>query len=297
MKALFSRVRHPSHPGRGHGSLTCHMTQFEPSDWLRSENFTNIMIELFTQDTTLLILLKHTITSGWKEIHLGTHVILKDIDMVSKVVIQRWWIMQNSLVYGINCNNVFFYSLEDHYLLYFGMELLITSFLPVTGASSRVSVMFLIIGLPTVTICRYHLSRAKKCRGYPKKYAHGFCFAVLCCGYTLTEFPISIRLTLLALWQSNDCPSASKATLMNMDKYSMRIHYERLHDHNKAKHSKTVCIFLGIYCTQWHHLHQICRTEKELNWTKGFIWSKIFHTWCLLLNLFGPCSESTYEKT
>ena len=85
---------------------------------------------------------------------------------------------------------------------------------------------------------------------YPKKYAHGFCFAVLCCGYTLTDFPISIRLTSLALWQSNDCPSASKATLMNMDKYSMWIHYERLHNHNKAKHNKTVCISLGIYCTQ-----------------------------------------------
>ena len=83
---------------------------------------------------------------------------------------------------------------------------------------------------------------------YPKKYAHGFSFAVLCCGYTLTDFPISIRLTSLALWQSNDCPSASKATLMNMDKYFMWIHYERLHNHNKAKHNKTVCIFLGIYC-------------------------------------------------
>ena len=83
---------------------------------------------------------------------------------------------------------------------------------------------------------------------YPKKYAHGFCFAVLCCGYALTDFPISIRLTSLALWQSNDCPSASKATLMNMDEYFMWIHYERLHNHNKAKHNKTVCIFLGIYC-------------------------------------------------
>ena len=81
---------------------------------------------------------------------------------------------------------------------------------------------------------------------YPKKYAHGFCFAVLCCGYTLTDFPISIRLTSLALWQSNDCPSASKATLMNMDKYFMWIHYERLHNHNKAKHNKTLCIFLGF---------------------------------------------------
>ena len=70
---------------------------------------------------------------------------------------------------------------------------------------------------------------------------------LLCCGYTFTDFPISIRLTSLALWQSNDCPSASKGTLMNMDKYFMWIHYERLHNHHKAKHNKTVCIFLGIY--------------------------------------------------
>ena len=88
---------------------------------------------------------------------------------------------------------------------------------------------------------------------YPKKYAHGFCFAVLCCGYTLTDFPISIRLTSLALWQSNDCPSASKATLMNMDKYFMWIHYERLYNHDNAKHNKTVCIFLGIYCIYLFH--------------------------------------------
>ena len=94
---------------------------------------------------------------------------------------------------------------------------------------------------------------------YPKKYAHDFCFAVLCCGYTLTEFPISIRLTSLALWQSNDCPSASKATLMNMDKYFMWIHYERLHNHNKAKHNKTVCIFLGIYCIYYIGAEQATR--------------------------------------
>ena len=71
------------------------------------------------------------------------------------------------------------------------------------------------------------------------------CFVVV---FTLTDFPISIRLISLALWQSNNCPSASKATLMNMDKYFMWINYERLLNHNKAKHNKTVCIFLGIYC-------------------------------------------------
>ena len=105
---------------------------------------------------------------------------------------------------------------------------------------------------------------------YPKKYAHGFCFAVLCCGYTWTDFPISIRLTSLALWQSNDCPSASKATLMNMDKYFMWIYYERLHNHN----NKTVCIFLGIYC--------ICR------------WYMIWHnqTWHDLIRYDMRCDDS-----
>ena len=115
---------------------------------------------------------------------------------------------------------------------------------------------------------------------YPKKYAHGFCFAVLCCGYTLTDFPISIRLTSLALWLSNDCPSASKATLMNIDKYFMWIHYERLHNHNKAKHNKTVCIFLGIYCIcvfiyiyadLFENRHQyVCMTKGFSIWTDHF---------------------------
>ena len=100
---------------------------------------------------------------------------------------------------------------------------------------------------------------------YPKKYAHGYCFAVLCCGYILTDFPISIRLTSLALWQSNDCPSVSKATLMNMDKYFMWIHYERLHNHNKAKHNKTVCIFLEIYCISMAaDLFSIWQRQRDL---------------------------------
>ena len=103
---------------------------------------------------------------------------------------------------------------------------------------------------------------------YPKKYAHGFCFAVLCCGYILTDFPISIRLTSLALWQSNDCPSASKATLMNMDEYFMWIHYERLHNHNKAKHNKTVCIFLGIYCRS----NRVTKMEASLVGHMNRLW-------------------------
>ena len=105
-----------------------------------------------------------------------------------------------------------------------------------------------------------------------------FCFAVLCCGYTLTDFPISIRLTSLALWQSNHCPSASKANLINMDKYFMWIHYERLHNHNKAKHNKTVCIFLEMYCT--------CRVELTA-----------CHFTANRRIAFGPKSRNTFATT
>ena len=50
-------------------------------------------------------------------------------------------------------------------------------------------------------------------------------------------------------WHCGNLTSASNATLMNMDEYFMWIHYERLHNHNKTKHNKTVCIFIGIYCS------------------------------------------------
>ena len=126
---------------------------------------------------------------------------------------------------------------------------------------------------------------------YPKEYAHGFCFAVLCCGYTLTDFPISIRFTSLALWQSNDCPSSSKATLMNMDKYFMWIHYERLHNNNnKAKHNKTVCIFLGIYCIWVMTIkHTRCILSYEYtNW----------YSYILCVNTYSLCygSQSVFWR-
>ena len=84
-----------------------------------------------------------------------------------------------------------------------------------------------------------------RCTVYPKKYAHGFCFAVLCCGYTLTDFPISIRLTSLALWQSNDCPSASKATMMNMDKTSCEFIMNDFITTTKQSTTKPCAYFLG----------------------------------------------------
>ena len=97
---------------------------------------------------------------------------------------------------------------------------------------------------------------------------------MLCCALLwlyIDWFPISIRLTSLALWHSNDCPSASKATLMNMDKYFIWINYGRLHNHNKAKHNKTVCIFLDILYT-----NTVIRVPRTLlltsNLLPGFWW-------------------------
>ena len=131
---------------------------------------------------------------------------------------------------------------------------------------------------------------------YPKKYAHGFCFAVLCCGYTLTDFPISIRLTSLALWQTNDCPSASKATLMNKDKYFMRSHYGRLNNHNKAKHNKTVRIFFGIYCNTPVTGGPHRRTSNILHDPWRSCWPNrwVVHGWChviIMAHKLGLCGR------
>ena len=130
---------------------------------------------------------------------------------------------------------------------------------------------------------------------YPKKYAHGFCFAVLCCGYTLTDFPISIRLTSLALWQSNDCPSASKATLMNMDKYFMWIHYERLHNHNKAKHNKTVCIFLGIYCRGQQQV-MACHPFNGLPHDDNIKWKHFPRYWLIVSRIHQSLVDSPKKR-
>ena len=107
---------------------------------------------------------------------------------------------------------------------------------------------------------------------------------LLCCALLwlyIDWFSISITLTSLAQWQSNDCPCASKVTLMNMDKYFIWIHYERLHNHNKAKHNKTVCIFLGIYCMiiSWAISYTALDNISSICWSQG---------WCtrLLVHMF-----------
>ena len=63
-----------------------------------------------------------------------------------------------------------------------------------------------------------------------------------------------------------------------MVKYFMWIHYERLHNHNKAKHNKTVCIFLGIYCMCY----------RPLPMQEGL---RLYNRWCKLRNSIGQCKK------
>ena len=61
-----------------------------------------------------------------------------------------------------------------------------------------------------------------------------------------------------------------------MDKYLMWTHYERLYNHNKAKHNKTVCIFLGIYCNS-----DIARLSMHiLRWTVTSHWHRQYDFNC-----------------
>ena len=66
-----------------------------------------------------------------------------------------------------------------------------------------------------------------------------------------------------------------------MDKYFIWIHYERLHNHNKAKHNKTVCIFLGTYCRA---IHVCCHYP----WPNGNKWVAILFGDIKLYHLIRP---------
>ena len=67
-----------------------------------------------------------------------------------------------------------------------------------------------------------------------------------------------------------------------MDKYFMWIHYERLLNHNKAKHNKPVCIFLGIYCNGLFTDHSLSQCWLIIQGTL-FTWEqshkKYIETW------------------
>ena len=99
---------------------------------------------------------------------------------------------------------------------------------------------------------------------YPKKYAQGFCFAVLCCGYTLTDFPISIRLTSLALWQSNDYPSASKAWWIWINTSCEFITNDCI---TTTKQSTTTpCAYFLGYTVQPHRHFNVPRVKWKISW-------------------------------
>ena len=68
-----------------------------------------------------------------------------------------------------------------------------------------------------------------------------------------------------------------------MDKYFMWIHYEQLHNHNKAKHNKTVCIFLGIYCNYMQvEVHAVAMAGMVVSMTTPVFHMTVPH--CLIFD-------------
>ena len=85
------------------------------------------------------------------------------------------------------------------------------------------------------------------CTVYPKKYAR-FCCAVLCCSYTLTDFPYPSG---LLHWHCGNRPIApvpAKQPWWIWINTSYEFIMNDCITTKKTKHNKTVCIFLGIYC-------------------------------------------------
>ena len=75
-------------------------------------------------------------------------------------------------------------------------------------------------------------------------------------------------------------PQYQQTILMNMDKYFMWIHYERLHNHNKAKHNKTVCIFLGIFCILMFMVDPFTSYQQYTHFILVFLLPIIYHSYC-----------------
>ena len=118
---------------------------------------------------------------------------------------------------------------------------------------------------------------------------------VLCCALLwlyIHGFPISIRLTSLALWQSNDCPSASKATLMNMDKYFMWIIMNDCITTTKQSTTKPCAYFLGYIVGTIPLTYDVVSQRRACCWDVKpfpipyishcyFLWNQLItkHTW------------------
>ena len=93
---------------------------------------------------------------------------------------------------------------------------------------------------------------------YPKKYAHGFCFAVLCCGYTLTDFltiaPVPAKQPWL-IWINTSCEFIMNDCITT----------------TKQSTTKPCAYFLGYTVQGWHNsVHR--QTDEQMD--RGTRWSQ-----------------------
>ena len=122
---------------------------------------------------------------------------------------------------------------------------------------------------------------------YPKKYAHGFCFAVLCCGYTLTVFShihLAYFTSTVAIWRLPQCQQSNPDEWINTSFEFMMNDYITT---TKQSTTKPCAYFLGYTVVQygwitwrkimikrplglvWSRFKEyLCRCQKSASWRR-----------------------------
>ena len=141
------------------------------------------------------------------------------------------------------------YMQNSLYLLvcYFGLVVMT----PEIHLLSNINMGFVLILWMLEDVFMTHINKEYKV--YHKKYAHGFCFAVLCCGYTLI-FPYPSGLLYWHCGNLTIAPVPAKQPWWIWINTSCEFIINDCITKNKAKHNKTLSIFLGIYCTRFDNL-------------------------------------------
>ena len=116
---------------------------------------------------------------------------------------------------------------------------------------------------------------------YPKKYAHGFCFAVLCCGYTLTYFPNPSGLLHWHCGNLTVAPVPAKQPWLIWINTSCEFIMNDCITTTKQSTTKPCAYFLG-YIVPWCHdiTLLLCYNEYPNGW--GFMsgWAILSSTQC-----------------
>ena len=120
---------------------------------------------------------------------------------------------------------------------------------------------------------------------YPKKYAHGFvvlCFVVVMQSFIMNSHEVFIHIHQGCFAGTGAIVRLPQCQWSKLDGYGKISQCITTTKHSKAK---TVCIFLGIYCTSWNAMH-----------AKGhiFLLELLIDTSCYLVGINRACCPAVF---